>query len=190
MKSKFYRLCVWNPVSGLLQIDRKLEIWQWRHNFLTWRHRQIFPTLFCFSCNFQLWFKFHVNIITDSGVMTISLRDWNTPVWVLPNIWSLGQVKNTKFGTNVSSKMLLNATKCQGYSFTVSELLRENHQGVKLPRLNQIKSYELEIMNQNAIYICISLYSKIWWFPMKKRWCQQKSRCTSPDSYIFWIFFR
>ena len=58
--------------------------------------------------------------------------------------------------------MLLNATKCQVYSFTVSELLRENHQGVKLPRPNQIKSYELEIMNQNAIYICISLYSKIW----------------------------
>ena len=136
------------------------------------------------------WFRFHVNIITDSGVMIISLRDWNTRVWVLPNIWSLGQVKNTKFGTNAFSKMLLNATKCQVYSFTVSELLRENHQGVKLPRPNQIKSYELEIMNQNAIYICISLYSKIWWFPMKKRWCQQKSRCTSPDSYIFWTFFR
>ena len=40
----------------------------------------------------------------------------NTPVWVLSNIWRLGRVRNTKYGTNVSSKMLLKATKCQGYS--------------------------------------------------------------------------
>ena len=41
----------------------------------------------------------------------------NTPVWALPNIWRLGQVMDTKFGTNVSNKLLLNATKFQGYSF-------------------------------------------------------------------------
>ena len=29
----------------------------------------------------------------------------------------LGQVKDTKFGTNVSKEMLLSAAKCQGYSF-------------------------------------------------------------------------
>ena len=41
----------------------------------------------------------------------------NTPVWVLPNIWRLGRVMDTKFGTNVSNRMLLNAAKFQGYSF-------------------------------------------------------------------------
>ena len=41
----------------------------------------------------------------------------NPETWVLPNIWRLGRVKNTKFSTNVSNKMLLNAAKCQGYSF-------------------------------------------------------------------------
>ena len=40
-----------------------------------------------------------------------------TPVWVLCNIWRLGRVRNTKFDTDVSKKMLLNAVKCQGYSF-------------------------------------------------------------------------
>ena len=51
----------------------------------------------------------------------------NTPAWVLHNIWRLGQVRDTEFGTNVSNKMLLTAPKCQGYSaFTVFELLREN----------------------------------------------------------------
>ena len=74
---------------------------------------------------FSYWSKFHINIITGSGVMTISFYKGltrnpeigNTPVWVLPNIWRLGRVMDTKFGTNVSNRMLLNAAKCQGYSF-------------------------------------------------------------------------
>ena len=36
---------------------------------------------------------------------------------VLPNIWRLEWVRDTKFGMDVSKKMLLNAAKCQGYSF-------------------------------------------------------------------------
>ena len=39
------------------------------------------------------------------------------PVWILPNIWRLGQVRDTKFGTVISNIMLLNAAKCQGYGF-------------------------------------------------------------------------
>ena len=35
----------------------------------------------------------------------------------LPNIWRLEWVRGTKFGMDVSKKMLLNAAKCQGYSF-------------------------------------------------------------------------
>ena len=41
----------------------------------------------------------------------------NIPVWVLPNIYRLSLVGDTKFSTNVSNEKLLNATKCQGYSF-------------------------------------------------------------------------
>ena len=47
------------------------------------------------------------------------------------------------------------------------------------------KLKELQIMYQNATYICISWYSKIFWFPVKKCWCQQKSKGISRDSYIF-----
>ena len=43
-------------------------------------------------------------------------------------------------------------------------------------------------MYQNVIYICISWYNKISWFPVKKFWCQQNSGVVSRDSYIFWIF--
>ena len=50
----FYRLCVWNSTSRLLQICHKLKKWQWRHNFPTWHHRHIFLTRFCFSCQVYL----------------------------------------------------------------------------------------------------------------------------------------
>ena len=49
--------------------------------------------------------------------LTRNLEIGNTPVWVLPNIWRLGWVKDTKFDMDVSNEILLNAAKCQGYSF-------------------------------------------------------------------------
>ena len=49
---------------------------------------------------------------------------------------------------------------------------------------------KLQIMYQNATYICISWYSKICWFRVKKCWCQWNWGGVSRDSYIFWIFFR
>ena len=74
---------------------------------------------------FSYWSKFHVNIITGSGIMTIFFYKGltrnpeigNTHVWVFPNIWRLGWVMDTTFGTNVSNRMLLNAAEFQGYSF-------------------------------------------------------------------------
>ena len=68
-----------------------------------------------FYVKFSYWFKFHVNIITGSVVMTSFLYKGltrnpeigNTPLRVLPNIWRLRRVRDTKFGTNVSKKLLL-----------------------------------------------------------------------------------
>ena len=59
---------------------------------------------------FSYWSKFHVNIITGSGVVAISFYKGmtrnpeigNTPIWVFPNIWRLGQVRDTRFGTELS----------------------------------------------------------------------------------------
>ena len=110
--------------SGFRIAPNWRKIWktQWRNNFLTWRHPHCdFVSIVTFSyCS-----KFHGNIITSFRVMTIFFYKrlsrnpeiGNTPVWVLPNIWRLGRVMDTKFGTNVSNRMLLNAAKCQGYSF-------------------------------------------------------------------------
>ena len=78
-----------------------------------------------FDVKFSCWSKFHVNIITGPRVMKIYFYKGltrnpeigNTPIWVLPNFWWLGQVRDTKFDADVSNEMILNAAKCQGYSF-------------------------------------------------------------------------
>ena len=41
----------------------------------------------------------------------------NTPVWVFPNTWRLGEVGDAKFNMDVSNEMLLNGAKCQSYGF-------------------------------------------------------------------------
>ena len=74
---------------------------------------------------FSYWPKFHVNIITVFRVMTNFLNKGltrnleirNTPVWIFPNIWRLCRFRDTKFCTNVSNEMLLNATRSQGHRF-------------------------------------------------------------------------
>ena len=89
---------------------------------------------FFWRCFVSFWLS---SLVTGPSFMSISslvLELWifykgltrnpeirNTPVWVLRNIWILGRVMNTKFGTNVSNRM----------SFTVFELSRENQLGGK-----------------------------------------------------------
>ena len=115
----------------------------------TWRDYQFFWRCFVSLVKFSYWSKFHVNIITGSGVMTISFYKGltrnpeiiNTPVWVFLNIWRLGRVRNTKLRTNISNKMFLNAAKCQGYSIYCFWVIKGKPTGGKIPPhpLTQIK---------------------------------------------------
>ena len=62
----------------------------------------------------------------------------------------LGQVRGTKFGTNVSSKMLLNATKYQAYSFYCFWVIKGKPTGsIKVPptpiRVNFDETYIEEV---------------------------------------------
>ena len=73
---------------------------------------------------FSYWSKFHVNIITGSGVMTISfykgffiteIRRSKIPP---SDFYSIsGDWGEQGIPSLVSNKVLLNAAKCQGYSF-------------------------------------------------------------------------
>ena len=90
---------------------------------------------------FSYWSKFHVNIITGSGIMTIFFYKAlirnpeieNTPVW------RLGRVRDTKSSSNFSKKMLLNAAKLQGYNFYCFWVNKGKPTGGQLPPPTQIK---------------------------------------------------
>ena len=56
-------------------------------------------------------------------ILTRNPEIGNTPVWVLPNIWRLGRIRDTKFGTNMFNEMLLNATKYPGYNFCLFRVI-------------------------------------------------------------------
>ena len=112
--------------------------------FWIWHHRQIILMGFYFSCQVYLliqvssqyhdWFWTYDNFLLW-GIDQKS-KNWNCPVWVLPNIWTLGQVRDTRFGTIISNKMLLNATQCQScnfYCFCVINGKTIGWWGVKLP---------------------------------------------------------
>ena len=74
--------------------------------------------------------------------LTRNLEIWNNLIWVLPNVWRLLRVMDTKFGTNVSNRMLLNAAKFQGYSFYRLWVIKGKPTGGKLlppPSLTQIR---------------------------------------------------
>ena len=58
-----------------------------------------------------------------------SLEIGNTPVCVLPKIGRMEQVRDTKFGMNVSNKKLLNAAICQGYSFKRFWVIKKKTKG-------------------------------------------------------------
>ena len=92
----------------------------------------IFLTLFWFSCQVELliqvscqcrhWFWSYDSFFSKG--LTRNLEIGNIPVWVLPNIWRLGRVTDTKFDTSVSNRMLLKAAKFQGYSFYRSCIIK------------------------------------------------------------------
>ena len=76
-------------------------------------------------------------LVTGSGFMTFffykgstkNLVIRNTPVWVLPNIWRLGQVMDAKFGTNVSNRCYWMLQNSRVTACIVFVLLRENQLG-------------------------------------------------------------
>ena len=104
----------------------------------------IFWSYFVSLVKFSYCSKFHVNIITGSGIMTIFFYKGlsrnpeigNTSVWVLRNIWRWGKlwIPNLARMSLIECYWMLQNSKVT--AFTALELLRKNQQGeggVKLP---------------------------------------------------------
>ena len=148
----FYRLCVQNPASGLLQIGHDLEN---DNDAIISRHGVIvkFSLLVQVSCQYHYLFWSYVNF---QG-LTRNPEIGNIHVWVLPNIWRLERVGHTKFGTNVSNEVLLNAANARITACTVSELLRESS------LVKKVLFSELGIFwhpNKQRFYRCIYIIKR------------------------------
>ena len=141
---------------------------------------------FVFLVKFSYWSKFHVNIITGSGVITISFYKGLTrnpeienPVWV-------------------SNKMLLNAEKCLGYSFYHFWKKKGGRGKIKLP-FSQIRA------KVSSWILSIWLFSSLLWnvhrsgqYPnweklnalIIKLRCAKFIQCvTLPGTFNFWEAF-
>ena len=163
-KYRFYSL--WSEFSFWIAPNwPKIEKIAMTSEFSGMTSSSTFLTLFCF---FSYWFKFHINITTGSGIMTISfykgltknLKIWNNHVWVLSNIWSLGQVRNTRFNKNVSNKMLLNARKCQGCSLCRFLFIKRKPTGGKItPTSSRLG---LKVTAKSALSFCSSFHPTKW----------------------------
>ena len=89
-----------------------------------------FLTLLCLSCEVQLlvqiscqyhyWFQSYDNFPLKGIEQKYGNRKYLRLSFVQYSIWRLGRVRDIKFGMIVSNKMLLNTTKCQGYSLLLS----------------------------------------------------------------------
>ena len=109
--------------TGMRLLDCSKLTVNWKSNFLTWRHHQFFLRFFVSPVKVSYCSKFHVNIIPGFGVLTIFYKGLtrnpeigNIPVWGFTNNCRRRQVRNTKFGKNASTKVLLNAAKFLGYT--------------------------------------------------------------------------
>ena len=93
--------------------------------------------------------------------LNLALEIRNTPIWVLPNIWRLGQIRDTKVGTNTSNKMLMNTWKCQGYSIYIFWVVKAKPTGVgwegalKLPSPRIFRNnYKFSITTLDLLFTC------------------------------------
>ena len=68
--------------------------------------------------------------------------------------------------------------KSQIFTLSLEENVLEEIQG---------SGGQIELL-PSLLRICISWSNKIFWFSIKKCWCQQGSRGVSRDSYISWDF--
>ena len=117
---------------------------------------KFFLTLFVCLLKFSYWYKFHLDIITSSGVMTIYfVRDWPeiqklkippSEFCPISGDWGMLEIPNLVGMFLMKCYWMLQNVRVT--SFSISELLRENQQrGIPSPRLGLNKS--LFVSNKN-----------------------------------------
>ena len=100
--------------------------------------------------------------------MTRNSETRNIPVWVSPNIWRLGRIRDTKFSTDVSNEKLLNTAKCQCYRFYRSTVIKGKPTGVggKITHL-PTRATQIRVKTISKYYHYILIYNQSYFkFPL------------------------
>ena len=87
------------------------------------------------------------------------IQKWEYTVWVFPNIWRLEQVRDSKFGVDVSNKLLRKTAIFQGYRFYrfwVTKAKPTEGGAVKLPPSLRLE-LRLFLWNYAGCYINFAL---------------------------------
>ena len=140
----------------------------------------IFWRCFVSFVKFSYCSKFHVNFITGPGVIPIYFykgltRNPEMEYLNLCNIWRLGRVRVTKFGTNVSDKKLLNVSQIRAKTWrlwllvmfhrTTTRWWRRIRWRVPLKGDEEVKEEKgLKILTPNKLLIKLQILSN------KKSW--------------------
>ena len=101
--------------------------------------KSFFLRCFVFLVKFSYLSKFHVNIITGSGIMTIFFykeftrnpENRKCPRLSFAQYLETGANMDTELCTNVSNRMLLNAAKFQVYSFYRFWVIKKKPNGME-----------------------------------------------------------
>ena len=113
-----------------------------------WLYHVFFFVKFSYNLSFMsIWFF----------VLELWYFSFDTSVRVLPNIWRLGQVRNTRFGVNIPNENVLNAAKCLVYCFyrfwfIKGKLTGKNREELKIHPFTQIR-VKLKLKLDNLKYI-------------------------------------
>ena len=123
---------------------------KWRLNLPTWRIVKKFFMLPCLVTgpSFMLISLLVLELRQFSFIKTWpEIRKSEIPKSEISGDW--GQVWDTQFGVNVSNEMLLNAPKCQGYTFYRFWVKGKPTGGVKLPITTHMR---VKCWNQRSVF--------------------------------------
>ena len=147
----------------MLPIGYKSEKLQWRHNLL---NCQFFWRFFVSLNKFSYWSKWNVNIITDSGVMTIffhkgltrnlKIEKKKAEFCLISSDWGKLEIPNLPWMSMIMLIMLLNVGEFQVYSHYRFWVIKEK------PTTWQIKLTTPP--TRLGIIVFISIQYQLFWF--------------------------
>ena len=160
-------------VLKTIHLDAGFQIapnWPWSRKmtmpsqFAAITSSSIFWRCFVSLVKFSYWPKFHVNIITGSGLwhffsQGIDQKPGNRkyPGQSFVQYLETGWVRDIKLSTDISNEILLNTTKCQGYILDYFWVIKGKPTGVEVKLPTNLPPTQIRVDFMKIIYFILFL---------------------------------